>query len=100
MEMRHVVFHKPGPAWKIGVGFREQPGVMAHVQHYAKLLAEGKLFKGGPVVDADSGGMMIATGAVSKEALDAFAAEDPAIQSGLLTYEIKRWYVAMTGEEG
>lgn len=95
MKVKHVVFHAPGPKWQHGVDFREQPGVMEHVQHYAQMLEQGKLFMGGPFTDADSGGMMIATEAVSREELEAFAAEDPAVQKGLLTYQVKTWYVAM-----
>ena len=98
MNLKHVVFHSPGEAWLTGVDFREQPGVMDHVQHYAKMHQDGKLFIGGPFVDADSGGMMVATKEVSREELKTFAAADPAIQSGLLTYEIKTWYIAMSQE--
>ena len=99
MELKNVVFHAPGPKWKHGVDFREQPGVMEHVQHYAQLFEEGKLFKGGPFTDADSGGMMIATEDVSREELTEFAAKDPAVQKGLLTFEVKTWYVAMSQKE-
>ncbi len=95
MKIRHVVFHSPGEAWQQGVDFREQPGVMDHVQHYAKLHAEGKLQMGGPFIAADSGGMMVATEDVSKEELIAFAEQDPAIQNGLLTFEVKAWYIPM-----
>ncbi|MEM8861924.1 MAG: YciI family protein [Chloroflexota bacterium] len=91
--------HTPGPNWQMGVDFREQPGVMEHVQHFAKLHQDGKLFKGGPFVDADSGGMMIAIESVDKEELEAFAAADPAVKKGLLTYEIKTWYVAMSAAD-
>ncbi len=69
---------------------------MDHVQHYAKLLEQGKMFKGGPFTDADSGGMMIGNDAISREELEAFAAEDPAILAGLLSYEVKTWYVPMS----
>lgn len=95
MNLKQVVLHSPGPAWKDGVDFREQPGVMGHVQHYAKLLEQGKLFRGGPFIDADSGGMMIAAEAVTREELEAFAASDPAVLSGLLSFEVRTWYVAM-----
>lgn len=95
MITRHVVFHSPGPVWQTGVGFREQPGVMDHILHYAKLHEQKKLFRGGPFTDADSGGMMIATPDVSREELVAFAESDPAVHSGLLTFEVKTWYVAM-----
>lgn len=96
MTLRHVVFHTPGPAWEHGTGFREQPGVMAHVRHYAGLLESGRLLFGGPFVDADAGGMMIADQTMVREELEAFAAADPAVRSGLLNYTVKTWYVAMT----
>lgn len=98
MNIKHVVFHTPGPSWQPGIGFREQPGVMAHVQHYAQLHAQGKLFSGGPFTD-DSGGMMIASADFSREELEAFAASDPAVHSGLLKFDIKSWYIAMSAEQ-
>jgi uncharacterized protein YciI len=95
MELRQVVFHSPGPNWKAGVDFREQPGVMEHVQHYARLHEKGKLLLGGPFTDVDSGGMMIAAEGVTREELEEFAASDPAVVAGLLNFEVKTWYVAM-----
>lgn len=95
MELKQVVFHSPGPTWKAGLGFREQPGVMDHVQHYASLLADGKLLYGGPFTDVDSGGMMIAANGVTREELEEFAAADPAVLAGLLDFAVKSWYVAM-----
>jgi uncharacterized protein YciI len=95
MELKQVVFHAPGPNWKTGVAFREQPGVMEHVQHYARLHEQGKLLYGGPFTDVDSGGMMIAAEGVTREELEKFAASDPAILTGLLTFEVKTWYIAM-----
>lgn len=94
-QVHAVVFHRPGPQWQAGVNFREQPGVMAHVQHYAQLLEKGQLEMGGPFLLPDSGGMMVATAEVTLEVLEAFAAADPAVQSGLLMYEVRPWYVAM-----
>ncbi len=98
MNVRHIVFHSPGPKWKHGVDFREQPDVMEHVQHYAEMLKQGKLFLGGPFTDADSGGMMIATESVSRDELVAFAEKDPAIIKGLLNFEVKTWYIAMSAK--
>lgn len=95
MILRQVVFHSPGPNWLAGVDFREQPGVGEHVRHYAKLHEQGKLFGGGPFLEPDSGGMMIAAEEITREELEQFAAADPAVQAGLLTFEIKSWYVAM-----
>jgi hypothetical protein len=39
--------------------------------------------------------MMIADAGVTREELEAFAASDPAVVAGLLTFEVKTWYVAM-----
>ena len=93
--VRYVVFHKPGPKWKYGVGFREQDGVQEHVQHYLKFHEQGKLELGGPFHLDDAGGMMIPIKDVSQEEMNAFAAADPAVQSGLLIYEIRLWLTAM-----
>jgi uncharacterized protein YciI len=95
--VQYVVFHRPGPKWVEGVGFREQPGVADHVRHYAGLLEQGKLDRGGPFM-TDDGGMMIAVAEMSGDELEAFAAADPAVQAGLLLYEIKPWFVAMMGD--
>lgn len=98
MELRHVIFHSPGPKWESGYDFREQQEeiVMDHVQHYRKLLQQGNLLLGGPFTDIDSGGMMVADGEISREELEQFAASDPAVHAGLLVFEIKTWYVAMS----
>ena len=93
--VRYVVFHRPGSRWKYGLDFREQDGVGEHVQHYLKLHEQGKLELGGPFLLADAGGMMVATRDVPQEELEAFAPADPAVQSGLLVYEVRPWLTAM-----
>ena len=93
--VRYVVFHQPGPKWQYGVDFREQDGVSEHVQHYLKLHEQGKLEFGGPFLLQDAGGMMVVTRDVSQEEIEAFAAADPAVQSGLLIYEVRPWLTAM-----
>lgn len=97
-RIRYVVFHKPGPQWQPGIDFREQAGIEQHVQHYLKLHEQGKLELGGPFLLQDAGGMMVATKAVSQPELEAFAASDPAVQSGLLIYEVRPWLTAMEHE--
>jgi len=77
------------------VDFREQDGVGKHVQHYLQLHEQGKLELGGPFLLQDAGGMMVATKDVSQKELEAFAAADPAVQAGLLIYEIRPWLIAM-----
>jgi len=98
MEPRHVIFHTPGSKWKFGAAFQEQAEdiVMAHVQHYRKLHDQGNLLLGGPFTDIDSGGMMIAEGEISREEIEGFAASDPAVIAGLLNFDVKTWYVAMS----
>jgi len=97
-SIRYVVFHTPGPKWQYSVDFREQEGVGQHVQHYLKLHEQGKLELGSPFLLPDAGGMMVATKDVSQEELDAFAASDPAVRSGLLVYEVRPWLTAMEHE--
>lgn len=97
-RIHYVVFHRPGPGWQMGVDFREQPGVMAHVQHYAQLGEQGKVLLGGPILVQDRGGMMVCAAEVSQEEAEAFAADDPAVLAGLLTYEVAPWYVPIQKE--
>jgi uncharacterized protein YciI len=94
-SIRYVVIHKPGSAWRNGVDFREQPGVTDHVEHYRKLHDDGILELGGPFTGADAGGMMVSVAGLSRELVESFAASDPAVRSGLLRYEIRRWYTPM-----
>jgi uncharacterized protein YciI len=98
-NIRYIVIHKPGPRWQYGVDFREQAGVSEHVQHYLKLHEQGKLELGGPFLLPDAGGMMAATKEVSQAELETFAASDPAVQSGLLVYEVQPWLTAMEHEK-
>jgi len=94
MRTLAVVFHRPGPKWDSALGFREQDGIAEHVAHYRALHDAGKLELGGPYLDG-SGGMMIATQDVGAEQFTALAEADPAVASGLLTFEVKEWFVAM-----
>jgi uncharacterized protein YciI len=96
--IRFVVIHKPGPRWQYGVDFRQQEGVSEHVQHFLKLHQQGKLQLGGPFLLPDVGGMMVTTKEVSREEIETFAAADPAVQSGLLIYEVRPWMTAMEHE--
>ena len=97
-KVRYLIVHLPGPLWRAGVPFREQPGVQAHVEHYRRLESSGKLEKGGPFVEGALGGMMIPVAGLGKEELRRFAAQDPAVKAGLLNFEVWGWYVAMERE--
>lgn len=94
-RVRYVVFHSPGPQWQRGVDFRKQPGVMEHVLHYRQLFEQGKLEIGGPFLQIDAGGMMVTTPQVSFEEINTFADADPAVQAGILRFEIRAWYTPM-----
>ena len=97
-EPQLVVFHRPGPRWRRGAPLFEQDGVHEHVAHYRAMLEAGKLLLGGPFMDDEGGGMMVAQKGVALEELTAFAARDPAVQSGLLTVEIRPWLVGMSAD--
>lgn len=94
-DIRYVVIHHPGPRWQAGVPLFEQQGLQAHVEHYRQLLAQGKLALGGPFLDAAAGGMMIPTAGQDEAEIRAFAAADPAVISGLLSFELRQWMVGM-----
>ena len=94
-ELRYVVVHKPGPSWKPGVSAFEQPGLQAHVEHFRRLLQEGKLVMGGPFMDGASGGMMVPEAGVSEAEITNFASEDPAVKAGLLVFEVRPWLPAL-----
>ena len=100
IRTRYVVFHTPGPSWSRGVDFREQAGIERHVAHYRELYDQGHLDLGGPFLLPDLGGMMVAVPGYPMEDLIAFAARDPAVQSGLLEYEVRPWYTAMDHRSG
>ena len=94
-DVRHVVVHSPGPAWKAGVPFFEQDGVQGHAAHWRRWLEAGKLAMGGPFLDAHAGGMMIPAEGVGEAEIVAFAHEDPAVVSGLLTVAVRAWLIGM-----
>jgi len=95
-DIRHVVFHRPGPAWQAGKSMFEQPGVRAHVAHYRQWLERGLLEFGGPHLDAGGGGMMIPAAGVTEEEVTRFAGEDPAVKDGTLRFEVRPWLIGMS----
>jgi hypothetical protein len=95
-DIRFVMLHMPGPNWLSGKTLFEQPGVMDHIGHYKKLLEAGKLSLGEPHLDDRAGGMMIPAAGVTEAEIRAFAAEDPAVKSGLLHFEVRPWLIGMS----
>lgn len=95
-DVRYIVIHSPGPNWQPGKSMFDQPGVREHVEHYRRLLDAGKLEMGGPHLDARGGGMMIPVAGISQEEITRFAADDPAVKSGLLLAEVRPWLIGMS----
>ncbi len=95
-DIRYVVVHLPGPKWVPGRSPFEQEGVRAHIDHYRALFARGKLALGGPFLSAPGAvGMMVAAQGVTREEMEAHAAADPAVASGLIAYEVREWMIGM-----
>lgn len=97
-DVRFVIVHKPGPAWKPGIPVFEQAGLQQHVDHYRAALEAGRLALGGPFLDAGGGGMMIAAPGATEGEMTALAASDPTVQSGLLTFEVRQWLIGMRND--
>ena len=88
----YVLFHSPGPAWKPGVGFRDQPGIGDHVAYLGGLQAKGLVVMGGPFLD-NSGGMQILS-TTSEEEAQVLGEADPAVKAGLLRVTVRPWLAA------
>jgi uncharacterized protein len=92
-QIYYVLFHTPGPTWKDGTDFREQPGVLDHVNYMAGFMENNMLAIGGPFLD-NTGGMMVLK-ADSQEEAESIANADPSVHAGLLKVTVKPWYVPM-----
>ena len=77
-----VLLHSPGERWTPNVSFREQPGIMEHVQFMSSIMQNKQLVMGGPFLD-NSGGIMIIR-SESLEAARELANTDPTVKNGLL----------------
>ena len=88
-----VLTHSPGPLWDHTKGFREQPGVAAHIGYMSGYADKGRIVMGGPFLD-NSGGMMIFDGPSLDDAR-AIAEADPTVKSGLLTVTVKPWLAVL-----
>lgn len=91
MREHLVVVHRPGPAWNYALGFRAQAGAAEHAAHYRQEVEAGRLLAGGPFADEPGGGMMVYRAGIERSQVEAHAAADPAVASGLLRYEVRPW---------
>lgn len=94
-DIRFVVIHRPGPRWVADKSLFEQEGVREHVAHYRQWLDQGKLLAGGPFLDGFAAGMMVPMAGLAEHEVRAFAEDDPAVRSGLLVAEVRRWMIGM-----
>ncbi|ODU08576.1 MAG: hypothetical protein ABS84_11935 [Rubrivivax sp. SCN 71-131] len=88
-----VVLHSPGPSWEPGLPLTQQLGVREHEAHYAELARQGQLLMGGPFADGAGGGLMIFKPGIEEDTLRMHALTDPAVESGLLQFEIRPWQI-------
>ena len=93
----HVIVHSTGPAWKPGIPFKDQPGVGEHAAYLGSLLDKGILIMGGPFLDDNGGGQAVLVG-VTLDQAEEIAAKDPGVISGLLRWQVRPWFVAMSAQ--
>lgn len=90
MEL-YAVWRRRDGAWKDGAPLEAQADWDDHAAFMMKGAAEGRVVLAGPV---DNAGALIVVRAASREAVEAWLAQDPWTVSGLLVTEgIGRWQV-------
>jgi uncharacterized protein YciI len=85
----YLVVYRRGPAWIEGKPMREQPSMKEHFAYYVGLHRKGLLVSGGGFTDESGGAAVIE--AADDAAAEAIMAADPAVQSKVFSYELKRW---------
>lgn len=93
-EMRAIFLVNPGPANPKGASLLNNPGIGEHARHMIKLHAMGKMVRGGPFADG-TGGLGIAAKGVTTDELTRLLADDPAVKSGLIVYEVRTWMIGV-----
>jgi uncharacterized protein YciI len=93
--IRFVIFHKPGPNWREDVSAIHQHGVSEHLQYLGDLERRGQIQFGGPFVEDGMGGMVIAASGVDENIAYAIGINDPAVASGLIHFEVRRWMITL-----
>ncbi len=93
-EAWYVLMHEYGPGWDQTAGEANQAGIERHHAYLAACLEAGSLVLAGPFSD-ESGGLVILDVESLAEA-EEIANQDPAVQSGMLKVEIKRWLTPLS----
>jgi uncharacterized protein YciI len=93
---RHfVVIFSPGPDWDASLPLMQQSDIQAHHDHYAPLMAAGRLTMSGPFADTAGGSMMVFKPGMDEDQLRTHALTDPAVETGVLQFEIRPWVVGL-----
>jgi uncharacterized protein YciI len=88
MKSTYLALYRPGPHWVAGKPIREQPP-KEHGKYLLDLYARGAMKFAGPF-DDNTGAAVVVEAADEAEAR-ALIAADPAIKSGIFSFELHPW---------
>ena len=92
MKNTFVVISSAGPNRDVSKGTREQPFWVEHAEFIDRLVAEGFILMGGPLVD--EGGALLIVNAEDENKVREKLKNDPWRDQGILKLEsIKRWQI-------
>ena len=92
MKNTFVAISSAGPSRDLSKGTREQPFWDEHAEFIDRLVAEGFILKGGPLVD--EGGSLLIFNAEDENEVRAKLKNDPWSKQGILKLEsVKRWQI-------
>jgi uncharacterized protein len=92
MKTTFVMITSPGPNRDLSKGTREQPFWQEHAEFIDRLVAEGFIWMGGPLVD--EGGSLLFFHAADENEVREKMKNDPWLKQGILKPEsIKRWEI-------
>lgn len=94
--MRFMIIYSKGPNWREGVILHDQPSIPEHAVYGQQ--NESIIMLAGPFADG-SGGATIIDVESEQEARE-LAENDPAVRSGVFTYQIKEWNTVFSRFEG
>ena len=84
-----LFIYRAGPSWQTGKPMSVQ-GLGPHGAYMGKLVGEGVVMAGGPMMDLEGGGLAIVKAKDIAEAKTLLAA-DPAIVSGIMVADVRTW---------
>jgi len=92
MKNTFVAISSAGPNRDLSRGTREQPFWDEHAEFIDRLVAEGSILMGGPLVD--EGGSLLIFNAEDEDEVRKKLKNDPRLERGILKQDsIKRWQI-------